>query len=135
MIVYVFGQNKRDAAADGHPARLARDGFLDGFGCFRFGSEFDHQLAAAKSDAFLVERIKGLLAFLAHIDQPGLAQQSQVMGYGRLGDTQLLNDLIDRKPLATDQVHDFLASFVSQRFGKENRIIECHIDNLLFDII
>jgi len=37
--------------------------FLDRFGCFRFGGEADHQLAATKGNPFLVEAVVGLLAF------------------------------------------------------------------------
>ncbi len=84
MIVYIFGQNRWDAAADGHPVCLARvpvrvfDRFLDVFSCFRFGSEADHQLSTARSNALLVEGVEGLLAFLAHMDQIRFAQDGEM---------------------------------------------------------
>ena len=67
--------------------------------------------------------------------QPGLAQDGQVVRDRRLGDVQLLNDLVDREPLAAAEFHDLLPGLVGQGFGEKNRVERCHIDNHLFDII
>ncbi len=37
------------------------------------------ELTAANGNAFLVERIERLLAFVPHIDQPGLAQDGEMV--------------------------------------------------------
>ena len=101
MFVYMFGQNKQDAAADGHPVRLARvsarvfDGFLEGFGCFRFGSELQHDLAATNRNAVLVEGIKRLFALFAQVDEVRLPQDGEMVRDCRLGHIDLFDDFVD----------------------------------------
>jgi hypothetical protein len=94
---------------------------LDRPGSFGSRCKIEHQRSAAVGQAFLVEHVEGLFAFVARTDQPGFPQDSQVMRDGRLGDVQLLDDLIDRQPLAADQCHDLLAGIVSQGLGEFNR--------------
>ena len=127
MIVYMFGQNYRDArtgflrpyfllAIDDDLDHLDRPGSL-GFGC-----KVEHQRATAVGQAFLVEHVEGLFAFLPRTDQPGFPQDRQVVRDCRLGNVQMLDDLVDRQPLATDQSHDLLAGIVGQGFGEFDRL-------------
>lgn len=95
------------------------DQFLGGFA---FRRKLDHQLPTADCDVFLVQRIKGLLAFFADIDQARIAQDRQVMRDGRLRETNLLHDLVHRQPTATTLAHDLLASLVRNGFGKQDWI-------------
>ena len=83
---------------------------------------------------FLVQRVESLLAFLADLDQPGLAQDGEMMRHRRLGDVQPLDDLVDREPLAAAEFHDLLACLVGKSFGECYRVA-FHIDDYLFDII
>ncbi len=93
------------------------------------------QLPAADGDALLVQFVEGLLALLADLDQPGFAQDGQVMRDRRLGDVQPLDDLVDREPIAAAEFHDLLPGLIGQGFGEKDRVECCHIDNRLFDII
>lgn len=70
---------KRDSVSAEDAARSGLNGLEQIFGCEGFRSELNHELAAAKCDAFLVERIEGLLAFVAGGDQICIAQDGQVM--------------------------------------------------------
>jgi len=94
-----------------------------------------HQPAAASRDFCLVQRVKSLLAYLSYLHQPGLAQDRQVVRNGGLGHVELLNDRVDREPMAAAQQHDLLAGFIRQGFCKEDGVWVCHIDLHLFDII
>ena len=115
-------------------SRSGLDGFQQVFGCNRLRRKFDHELAAAIGNAFLVEGVESLLAFFANGDQICIAQNGKVMRYRGLRDIQLLDDLVDRERTATADVHDLLAGFVRDGFGEEDRV-KFHIDNFLFDII
>jgi uncharacterized protein YgfB (UPF0149 family) len=53
----------------------------------------------------------------------------------RLRDVQLLDDLINREPVAAADLHDLLAGLVSKSFGEKDWIECVHIDSHLFDII
>lgn len=94
-----------------------------------------HQGITAAGQPLLVERIEGLLAFLSRLHQPGFSQNGKMMRDRRLGNVQLLDDFVDREPLAADQSHDLLPGLIRQGFGKFNRLCCNHIDRRLFDII
>jgi hypothetical protein len=59
-----------------------------------------------------------LLAFLADIHKTGIAQDGEMMGDGRLGVTDLFNDLINREFTTTTHAHDSLAGVIGDGFGK-----------------
>lgn len=127
MIVYVFWQ--KEWTHFERPLFLAYD-FDELLGGLGLGRELDHQVSAAGYDAVLVQRIKSLLAILAHIDQSRLAQNSEMMRDGGLRDVRLLNDLVDRERSAAAQTHDLLAGLVGDGFGEQHGIYSSHIDNL-----
>ncbi len=83
-----------------------------------FRCELDHELSAADSNVFLVECIEGLLTFLADVDQTSIAEDSQVVRDGGLGEPNLLNDLIDGQPATAALAHNLLAGLVGNCFGK-----------------
>lgn len=115
-------------------SRSGLDGFQQIFGCNGFRCKFDHELAAAKCDAFLVEAVESLLAFLADCDQISLAQNGKVMRDGGLGNIQLLDDLVDGERTAAADIHDLLTGFIRDGFGKENGV-KFHSDKFLLVII
>ena len=118
-----------DFFQDERPLFLACD-FDELLGGLGFRRELDHQVSAAGYDTILVQRIKSLLAFLAHIDQSRLAQNGEMMRDGGLRDVRLLDDLVDRERGAATQTHDLLAGLVGDGFGKQYGIYSSHIDNL-----
>ncbi len=112
----------------------ACDGFDELLGCLCLRRKLDHELAATKSDPFLVETVESLLAFFADSYQIRLTQNGEVMRNGGLGHIQFLDDLVDREGFAAADVHDLLAGFVRNGFGEEDGV-EFHIDDFLFNII
>ena len=127
-------KNKAQIPGAGDALLLSVKGLDQFFGCLCFRCELDHQLSAADSDVFLIERIKSLLAFLADGDQPRVAQDRKVMGDCRLGNIELLHDLIHRERVTAHQFHDLLAGLIRDGFGKKDRV-KFHIDNFLCVII
>jgi hypothetical protein len=112
---------KRDTSQDGVPF-LTLDGLFDSKGGFGFRRELEHDLSTADRDAFLVESVEGLLAFLANVHKTRIAQDGEMMGYGGLGEADFFNDLIDGKPAATALAHDSLAGVIGDGFGKQDGI-------------
>jgi len=103
------------------PILLVND-FDEFFSRRRFRRKFDHQLAAAGNNSFLIQGIKGLLAFLPDVDQPCLAQNGEMMGDGRLRETNFFHDLVYRQPTAAALAHDLLTSLIGDSFGKKDSI-------------
>ena len=99
-------------------SRSGLDGFQQVFSCNRLRCKFDHELATAICNTFLIEGIEGLFAFFADGHQIRLAQNGKVMGNSGLGDIQLLDYFVDGNRTATTNVHDLLAGFVGDRFGE-----------------
>ena len=125
----MFLHNKRDAAWDGIP-RLALNGLFNGQRGLRFGRELEHDLTTAHGDTFLIECIECLLAFLADVDETGIAQDGEMMRDGGLSEADFFNDLIDREFATTTRAHDLLARIVGDGFGKQDGI-EFHDENSL----
>ena len=71
------------------------DGFQQVFSCNRLRCKFDHELAAAICNTFLIEGVESLLAFFADGNKISLAQNGKVMRNSRLGDIQLLDYFIN----------------------------------------
>lgn len=87
-----------------------------------FGRKLDHELTAAHDDIFLIQGIEGLLALLADVDQPRVAQDSQVMRDRGLTKLQFARQVADRDPTAAALAHDLLAGLVGYGFGKHDRV-------------
>ena len=115
-------------------SRSGLDGFQQVFSCNRLWRKFDHELAAAICNAFLIESVESLLAFFADSDEFCFAQNGKVMRNGGLRDIQFFHDLIHRKRLAAADVHDLLTGFVRDGFCEKDGV-EINIDGFLFDII
>jgi len=122
MFVYELGQKKR---------RLRIDDFNNRFCCLLFRRKLQHDLSTANSDMFLVEGIKGLLAFFADVDEICVAQNSEMMRDGGLRKADLFNDLVDRQPATTALAHDLLAGVIGNGFGKDDWV-EFHVET--FDV-
>ena len=82
------------------------------------GGKAFRDITARLGEARLVESIEDLLAAAFNLDQPGLFEDAQVMGYCWLGDVSGLDDLVHAQLHTAAQRHDFLAGFIGQRFGK-----------------
>ena len=103
---------------------------LHGLGDVLVRGKADHELPAAHTEALLVERIEGLAALVLGGDEPGLAQDGQVMADGGLGDPDLRGDVADGQALAAAQAHDALAGVVGEGLGKGDNV---HRGGLLID--
>jgi len=75
------------------------------------------------------------MAFGAH--EPGLSQDAQMVRDGGLRHIQLSHNIIHAQLFAAADLHNLLASFISQRLSKLNGIYRLgfHIDNYLYVII
>jgi len=112
------------------PQKLSCD--LGSFGRVVLRCKIELEIRAAGGKAALVQLVESLLADLADIHQPGLTQDGKMVGYRGLRDVQMLDNLIDRQPLAAADLHDLLTGIVGQCFRKENGARITHIDLLLY---
>ena len=77
-------------------------------------------LAAALRHAALIELVEHKPPSFFNNDKVGIAQDGQVMGNGGLRYLELFHEFTDGERVAAAKLHDPLAGFVCQGFGKED---------------
>lgn len=61
-----------------------------------------------------VDDVEPPLPLAAHLDEPGVLQNLQVLGHGLLGDVEMSRDLADRQRLITHEPKDGLPPWLGE---------------------